>query len=106
MKTNLKKWINSQTQLVFGGIGPKPNRRGNKRLVAMLAVPFFFVPVLIAGFAVMKLGDSYSKHAVAFLRAQEVKPEAADKITVVKHRARIAQKKILASNPLKFKAQP
>ena len=95
MTNHFQKWIQAQTQSVFGGI-EKP-RRGKKRFALLLALPFFFVPVLIAGFVVADVGDALSKRAVAFLQSREKLPPGTGRQVATQAKATGKRRNLVAS---------
>lgn len=92
MNRNFEKWIEKQSESLFKGVGVKPGKKAAKHFTIILSLPFFFVPVLIAGYVVADVGEAMSKQAVAFLRSQEVRPEKPIRV-VAQHKNKTKNRK-------------
>ena len=94
MTNQIDKWLTAQKRSIFGGIR-KP-RRGKSTYAFLLTFPFFFVPILLAGYVVAEVGDSLSKKAVAFLQSVEKRPAGGER-TVAVARGSLKKRSLVAS---------
>ena len=105
MNGNLEKWIETQSTSLFKGAGSKPGKKVAKQFSLILALPFFFVPVLIAGYVVADVGEAMQKQTVAFLRSQEIKPAKPARL-VAQHKAKARKTMVVThtATPSDFEA--
>ncbi len=96
MTNQIDNWLNEQSEKIFGGV-QKP-RRGKRPYAFLLTLPFFFVPILIAGYFVADVGDALSNKAVAFLQSAEKRPVGVErKVTTVVARPTFKKRALVAS---------
>ena len=96
MTNQLDNWIERQTQRLFSGI-ERPRKGKRSRFSWFLALPFFFVPILIAGYFVAEVGDSLSKKSVAFIRSLETRPAVVERSVATTAKPKSKKRSLVAS---------